>query len=270
MHVRANSPDQRIVTEGVIRLGSRELFVRRVGQDQPPLLLINGLGLPLDMWARLEPQLTGSTLVEVDLPGSGRSAGARAPLTMYSYARLLTQLLDILDVPTADVLGLSFGGMVAQQLAVDAPGRVRKLILASTSCGWGSLPTNPLSWTASALEAHPARSSRPGEATVPTGQASDALWGDESNAGRLPKARGYLHQVLAASTWTSLPWLAGVRQETLVIAGTADALVPAANAAQLPALLPNARSHLIEGGGHLCVLDHAGQAGSLIAAFLAA
>src|SRR4029077_17213121 len=70
----------------------------------------------------------------------------KAVLTMPKFAALARGLLDRLDIARADVLGLSFGGLVAQQLAHDAPTRVRGLVLVSTLRGLGGVPSNPASW----------------------------------------------------------------------------------------------------------------------------
>lgn len=271
--MRAKTAEQPHETVSKIRVSGRDLHVRQVGEGFP-LLLMNGLGLPLEMWGRLEPHLTHSRLIEVDMPGSGRSAATRPPFTMYSYARLARRLLDVLDISTADVLGLSFGGMIAQQLAIDAPNRIRKLVLASTSCGWGGVPSNPLIWSSTLLDAQTGRAQRANPVNNgyhrPGRQSSYTLLRNELgvHGARLPHPRAYVHQILAATTWSSLPWLATVKHEALVIGGGTDALIPAANTCLLTAWLPNARSHVVPSGGHLCLLDRAPEIGPVIERFL--
>ena len=82
-----------------------------------------------------------------------------------------------------------------------------------------------------------------------------------------PRLGGLAEQIAAASLWSSLGWLPRLTQETLVITGTADALVPAANASILASRMPRAQIHRVHGGGHLC-LDRAAEVGPVVSAFL--
>ena len=83
-----------------------------------------------------------------------------------------------------------------------------------------------------------------------------------------PRLGGLAEQVAAASLWSSLGWLPRLTQETLVITGTADALVPAANATILASRIPQAQIHRVHGGGHLCLLDRAAEVGPVVSGFL--
>jgi pimeloyl-ACP methyl ester carboxylesterase len=83
-----------------------------------------------------------------------------------------------------------------------------------------------------------------------------------------PRLKGFLEQTVAAAPWSSVPWLPQLTQKTLVIAGTADALVPFANASILASRIPRAQTYTVYGGGHLCLLDRAAEVGPVIAAFL--
>ncbi|MCW2689664.1 MAG: poly(3-hydroxyalkanoate) depolymerase [Mycobacterium sp.] len=204
------------------------------------------------------------------MPGTGGGVGGQAVLTMPRFAALAADLLDELDVDRADVLGVSFGGMVAQQLALDVPVRVRRLILVSTSCGLGGVPSNPASWWNAML----------GDAWRPSSgrrdQGRGRPWSDllRREFGvdwlRGPGLSGFAEQVAAASLWSSVPWLPRLAQETLVVTGTADALVPAVNADIIASLMPRAYTYRVLGGGHLCLFDRAAEVGPVIADFCAA
>src|SRR5204863_4173376 len=117
-----------------------DLYVRERGTGHP-LLMINGLGNNVDMWGHAEDRLSkvAHTIV-FDTPGSGRSRTPPWPLSISSLATVAASVLDELGHESVDVLGFSLGGLIAQQLAHDHPHRVRRLALAGTACGWGSMP----------------------------------------------------------------------------------------------------------------------------------
>jgi len=184
------------------------------------------------------------------------------------------RLLDALGHQQVDVLGASLGGVIAQQLAHQAPHRVRRLVLAATGPGLGGIPGSPRALLALAT---PRRYHQPGHyqriaARTDGGAARrdpDSLrltLAAESAAG--PPLRGYLGQIYAISGWTSLPWLRTLRQPTLVLAGDDDPIVPAANGRILARCIPHARLHTVRRGGHLFLLDSPAEMAGLVAAFL--
>ena len=126
-----------------VRVGDLMLRVARRGSG-PPLLLINGIGAPIEMWEPLARRLDGRELITFDLPGSGQSRPPAAPMRMSGFARVVLGLLDALGQQRVDVLGYSFGGLVAQELARRAPARVRRLVLCATAAGVPSVPASPV------------------------------------------------------------------------------------------------------------------------------
>ena len=221
-------------------------------------------------WEPLERHLDGFECIAVSLPGSSDGVGSHALVTMRTFAALADELLNELDVDRAHVLGFSFGGMVGQQLALDAPARVRKLVLVSTSCGLGAAPSNPAIWWNAMLGA-----ALP-FCTEGLPQWTPCRWWAvmrrELGAGYTNSLwlSGLAQQMAAASLWSSLPWLSRLTHETLVITGTADALVPAQNAWILASSMPRAGLYHVWGGGHLCLLDRVAEVGPVIADFLRA
>jgi poly(3-hydroxyoctanoate) depolymerase len=256
-----------VKSERLIGVDGRKLLVRRSGTG-PPILLLTGMGMSLAAWAPFLRHLRGFECIEVAVPGSGGTVARQPVLTMPKFAALARGLLDRLDIARADVLGLSFGGLVAQQLAYDAPTRVRGLVLASTSCGLGGVPHNPASWWNAMLSGvwSPSGGQGPLRLALRWSQVVQRELGAGWATG--PRLGGLAEQIAAASLWSSLGWLPRLTQETLVITGTADALVPAANASILACRMPRAQIHRVHGGGHMCLLDRAAEVGPVVSAFL--
>jgi poly(3-hydroxyoctanoate) depolymerase len=260
--------------EETLTVDQHPLRVVRSGGG-PPLLLINGIGASAEMWAPLVDHMPANELVAVDLPGTGSSPPARRPLRIRSLALLLTRLLDQLGYPSVDVLGYSFGGIVAQELAWRAPDRVRRLILCASSAGAATLPPRPLP---ALLMLTPTRYQNRTVARyllplIAGGQTRrDPGVLEATLADRLanpPSRRGYLHQLYAVTGWTSNPWLRRIRHRTLVVHGDDDPLVPLVNARNMAKIIPNARLHVVHGGGHLFLLDEPQSVADELTAFLA-
>jgi poly(3-hydroxyoctanoate) depolymerase len=256
-----------------VQAGGLRLRVGRSG-DGPPLLLITGIGASLGMWEPLTRLLTGRELIAFDAPGCGESQRPRLPLRMGQLAGVTRALMDALELERADVLGYSFGGALAQELARRSPDRVRRLVLCATGPGLGGVPPKPLAALALAT---PARYYHPRllALTVPYiagGRTARDRGVLAANAGaRLnhpPGPLGYAFQLYAAAGWSSLPWLRTVRTPTLVVAGDDDPSVPLRNGRILASRLPNARLHVVEGGGHLFLLDQPETAVPAIESFL--
>jgi poly(3-hydroxyoctanoate) depolymerase len=241
-----------------------------------PLLLVMGLGGNIEMWDPLERALNnhGFQTIAYDASGTGNSPARLVPQRMPGLARQAAHLLNALGHPYADVLGVSFGGAVAQELALANPHRVRRLVLASTMCGLGGVPGNPL---AVSLLATPLRYYSPafmrliaGVLYGPTVTSQDDLLRDQINARRArpPTLWGYASQIFAGAGWTSWPWLGRITAPTLVIAGDSDPIVPPRNARILARRIPSAQLELVPGAGHLLLLDRAEYCAGVIADFL--
>src|SRR4051812_46285806 len=248
-------------SERVFRIRGLRLQVRESGSGAP-VLALNGIGAHLAMWRPLERALDGIRLIAFDAPGSGRSQTPPAPLTLAGHARVAERVLDALGYDRVDVLGYSFGGLVAQHLARRAPGRVRRLVLACTTPGWGGVSG---SWRAMVHVSTPLRyySRAYYERSIGElvgGRArTDADWlarhGEERRA-HPPAPLGYAWQLAALSVPPgTLPWLHTLPQPTLVVAGDDDPLLPAVNSLMLAERIPRARLLLAPGEGHLLLLD---------------
>jgi poly(3-hydroxyalkanoate) depolymerase len=261
--------------EEFIRVEEHRLRVARRGSG-PPLLLINGLGAPIEMWEPLARRLDGHEVIAFDLPGSGRSQAPAVPMRMSGFARVAAALLDALNHRRVDVLGFSFGGLVAQELSRRAPDRVRRLVLCATAAGVPGLPPHPLAFM---LMATPLRYySRPlGAWMVPriagglTARDARALRRDlDYRQEHPPSVVGYAHQLFAATGWSSHSWLHRLGQRTLVLHGDDDPLVPLANARWMSRRIPDSRLHVLRGAGHLFLVDEPGRVVETIGDFLTA
>lgn len=251
------------------------VFVREVGAGAP-LLLINGLGAHTGMWRAFEGAMPGYRLVEFDLPGAGQSPVPTKPVSIDRLARLATAVMDRYGLDRPDVLGYSMGGMVAQQLAATYPDRVRRLVLAATTPGVGSVQVQlkalvnivtPIRYASPRLYARTIGSLVGGRAR------SDVAWVTEQAALRLehrPTWRGYMSQMRSMGGWSSLPLLRTISQPTLVLAGSDDPLAPATNAKIIAHLVPDSRLLILEGEGHLLMVDDRSAAHAAVHEFLAA
>jgi len=258
------------VTAGGRRL---RVAVRPGTGDGPPLLVCNGIGTPLEALAPFTDTLDPAiTVIRFDVPGAGGSPPTRLPYTVPWLAWLTAQLMTQLGYRRFDVLGISWGGGLAQQLALRNPRRCRRLVLVSTSTGSLMIPASPrvlLHLSSPRRHRDPAHAARiagdiyGGALRREPGLAAPITRGYPAPASR----RGYLYQLLASAGWTSLPWLRLIRQPTLILAVDDDPIIPLANARIMAALLPTARLHVYP-DGHLGLLTRAPELAPLVSEFL--
>lgn len=254
------------------RIGVREASIG--GVRRPPLVVFNGLGASLELLEPFAAALGDRTLIVIDAPGVGTPAPP-APYRFPALARHASEMLAELGCAegAVDVLGVSWGGCLAQQFARQYPARCRRLVLAATSPGILMVPGRP-----AALLGTLGAALHPGP-DDPARMASWALGTDfrtrpeelRAQVGRLAPSTllGQLWQLSAFWTWSSLWWLWQLRQPTLILAGRHDALVPLANARLLEALIPDARLSVLE-AGHGFLMTRAEEAARRVREFLCA
>jgi poly(3-hydroxyalkanoate) depolymerase len=228
-----------------------------------PLLLVSGLGCSADMWAPFVQEFAGRRILRFDAPGTGRSSTPLFPVSVAALGELAAAVLDRFGVASADVVGFSYGGAVAQQLAFDRPERIRRLVLAATTCGLGGVPgqLQAMAALASTLRFYsPMYYERIAPALLGgvTSRDAGARAREIDQSQRSPPSSyGYAMQLLGATGWSSLHFLERIPHETLVINGDDDPLVPVANAELLAQRIPRARLEIVERAGHLFLLDDA-------------
>jgi poly(3-hydroxyoctanoate) depolymerase len=259
----------------MVQVGKRRLHMAiHPGNGKAlPLLLLNGIGTNIEMFdpfvEELDPELE---VIRFDVPGVGGSPAPLFPLRMKSLARLTARLLDQLGYRQVDVLGASWGGALAQQFAHQYPDRCRRLILASTSAGAFMIPGR---FSVLTKMISPERFMRPDYMLA----IAPSLYGGRIRSDtslvrkllhkvRAPSGLGYYWQLLGSMGWTSIHWLACLRQPTLIIAGDDDPIVPSINAKIMAWLIPKSTLRIIKNGGHLYLLTDAKEAANLVQEFL--
>ena len=235
-----------------------------------PLLLHSGVFSEMHHWGPLVEHLHGFRVITYDAPGIGSSQVPSSPMSMRGLADIGAGVLDHLGLKSAHVLGVSFGGAVAQQMALSHPERVDRLILASTSFGGPAIPgrlsallhmMNPRSY-------HPDRLARSAGAMFGGRMRTEPELGAGLKMSKPGSLRAAAFRLSALAGWTSLHRLPSIRHETLVLCGDDDPVTPHVNHRVMARLIPSARLHTVEGGGHLALLDSAHQVGPVISAFL--
>ena len=269
--------DTTTITKTINVQGTHVYVAIRQGDGSgPALLLINGLGANLELFEPFLDALDnvgGQKIGTIcfDIPGVGGSPLPRFPLRFRGLARLVAQMLDVLGQQQVDVLGISWGGGLAQQFAHQYSWRCRRLILVSTSTGGISVPGRP---DVLVKLLSPRRYFSPSymESIAPilyggSFQENPDLARAHAQMIRAPHSLGYYGQMLASLGWTSMPWLHRLHQPTLVLAGKDDAIVPPINARIMARLIPYATLRVFK-GGHLFALTEKEQVASLVHAFL--
>ena len=245
------------------------------GVARTPLLLINGIGASLELLEpfvrELDPALE---VVRFDPPGVGGSPLPARPYWVSGLCRLIARMLTELGYDQVDVLGISWGGGVAQHFAAFQRARCRRLVLVATATGALMVPARPsvlLHMVTPRRYLDPGYLQRiagdiyGGLARIDSEEIVAAMHGDN----RVGVSRGYLYQLAAAAGWTSVPFLPLLRQRTLILAGDDDPIIPLANARLMRRLIPNARLHVYH-GGHLGLVTEAAELAPIVDAFLAA
>ncbi len=242
---------------------------------QQPLLLIMGLGATLEWWQRLVPVLSARyRTIVYDNRGVGRSDVPPGPYSIPGMADDAAAVLDAAGIASAHVLGASMGGMIAQELALNHPSRVRSLILGCTACG-GRQSVPASKEVAAALGARSAMTREEAmwvmapyifDAGTPRERVAEDI------AVRL-RAKvtndGYFAQLQGIRAWSGThDRLAGITMPTLVIHGDTDQLVPAENGRIIAKAIPGAHLVMIPHASHIFFTDQFAASNAAILSFL--
>lgn len=266
-------PDTAI--RSTIGVGGRRLHIARWHVDRRdgpnpahrPLVMLNGIGMNLEMLAPLARALPEREVICFDMPGIGSSPDPVLPYTIPCMALTTAALLDRLDIAESDILGISWGGAVAQQFAFQHRTRTGRLVLAATAAGATMVPGNAamLAHMADPREYTVEKTLKRNLAAIYNGGGSARV---SLNAAKAPSPLGFSYQLAAFASWTSLPFLPMLRMPVMVMADEEDQLVPPANAHLLHNAIPGSRLEMFRGGGHLFMLSQRERFIDLLRAFL--
>lgn len=245
--------------------GCRLLVEERGPTTGPPLALLEGMGGSLPGWRRNLPQLAARCrVIAHDARGNGRSTVPDAPVSMTTFVEDLVAVLDAVGVGEAHLYGQSFGGMVAIELALTHPDRVRSLILACTHAGAGRAsrvePPVRVRKDAPHLVLYAERFA----AEHPEHVAEDVrAW-----AGHRQRPHARRRQWEAMQAFDAWDRLGEIHRPTLVLHGTEDRVVAVENARRLAGAIAGAELVLLEGAGHVLHSERPEEVDASVLAFV--
>lgn len=243
--------------------------VERGAPGGRPLLFFNGIGANLEIAMGLGDMFPGREILTLDVPGVGLSPVTQWPYRHWMLARWIRKLTERFGISEMDVMGVSWGGALAQQFAFQYRDRVKRLILCATTAGMTMIPGKPasLSKMADTRRYTDPEFMRENFAKL-YGDLADESAGRHIDSLMPPDPKGYIYQLLAFAGWSSLPFIRFLKMPSLIIMGDEDSIVPVANGHILNFALPDARLHIIEGGGHLFLVTRADETAQIIHGFL--
>ena len=239
-----------------------------------PILLIMGLGYPSYMWHRTRPILSAQyKTIAFDNRGIGRSDVPAGPYPIALMASDAAAVLDAAGIESAHIFGISMGGMIVQEFALQYPKRVRSLILGCTAAGGPTAVRAEPEATQMLMTRDKMSAEQAAEASVPFiyDSATPRELIDEDIAIRrpwFPRPEGYVAQLQGIIAWEAYSRLSGIAAPTLVIHGENDRLVPPGNGRLIAQRIPGAKLVMIPHASHLFLTDQTESAHHTILEFL--
>jgi pimeloyl-ACP methyl ester carboxylesterase len=240
-----------------------------------PILLIMGLGWASYLWHRTRPILAEKyRVITFDNRGVGRSDVPAGPYPIATMAADAAAVLDAAKIDRAHIFGLSMGGMIAQEFALQYPNRAKSLILGCTAAG-GSAALQPKPEVIQVLMRRGMTPQEAAEAIDPfiydSGTRSDLI--EQDRKLRLewyPTGEGYMSQLQGIMAWEAYSRIANITAPTLVVHGESDELVPTGNGKLIAAKIPGAKLVLIPNASHIFPTDQPKISHDAVLSFLAA
>lgn len=240
----------------------------------PPVILIMGLGFTLEMWFRVLPALASSfRVILFDNRGVGRSTVPRGPYSIRQMARDTAAVMDAAGVSAAHIVGASMGGMIAQELTLSYPERVRSLLLACTTHG-GFLSRWP-----EFRHRTPGMGWAKGDRLVRERDAIPMLYAAGTPRELIEEdirlrcccpwsSQGFFSQLAAVLVWSSYLRLPRIHVPTLVVHGDEDHLIPPVNGRVVAKRIPGAAFQTVERAGHVLTTDQPELCAEMMVEFL--
>jgi 3-oxoadipate enol-lactonase len=241
-----------------------------------PLLLLMGLGYSSDMWYRTRPLLRENyRTIAIDNRGIGRSDIPPGPYPIALMASDALAVLDAAGVEPSHVYGISMGGMIAQELALQHPERVRSLILGCTAAGGPTMVQAEPEVGRMLMTRATMTPEQAAEAAVPFiyhPSTPRARIDEDLNIRRpwFARPEAYVAQLQGILAWEAYSRLHQITAPTLVIHGEEDRLVPAGNGKLIAERIPGAQLVLLPNCSHIFPTDQTEASHEALVGFLAA
>jgi len=256
------------------RIGNTDFSVENIDiyyeihglSDTPPLVLIGGWASYRWIWFRQIPTFKEKyRCVVFDNRGAGKSSKPDYPYTIEMMAADTVGLMDALEIETTHILGISMGGLIAQQIAISYPEKVRSLILTSTHFG-GSNYVPMDDKTMALLIALPTETISVEQAREMRYRATFSPQFLQENSSVIEQIDVWaekhptplyaqVHQSTATSKFDSELELSRITAPTLILHGDNDRAVPTKNGELLAERIPNSKLKIIEGASHFVIIE---------------
>lgn len=238
--------------------------------DGPPVLLLNGLSSASEAWFRLLPHLVQDyRVITMDNRGVGRSAAPRGRYKVTTMAQDAQCVLDAAGVERAHVVGISMGSVIAQELLLNAPDRVRSAVLAASNPGGrhsvlpGRRPLALVSmcWIGNYADFYQRLLPYVYHPTTDPQRIEEDI---ATSRGHAPSKRGLRGQVFGVAGWDRYDELPRINAPVLVLHGADDLLDPVANAHRLAERIPNSQLTVLPGASHQLFTDREQEAAKAV------
>jgi pimeloyl-ACP methyl ester carboxylesterase len=253
-----------------------EIYYEEHGSGRP-LILIQGLSYATPMWYWQVADLKNYFRVIIfDNRGSGQSSKPDIPYSMKLFAADAAGLMNALEIPKASILGISMGGIIAQEVALSFPDRVTHLILCSTLYG-GPTASQPDPETLAYLaEYQESPSDELSKREIAYGTAPGFGERHPDRVAALvrfkqqsrPPRFAYYRQLMSAMGYVNEDRLPSVRIPTLIIAGKQDRIIPPENSGRLHRMIANSELILTDNAGHHVHIEYPGEFNQAVIEFL--
>ena len=232
-----------------------------------PVLFLNGFGFNMELAGEFAAAFKDRDFVSFDAPGIGRSDPSILPYTAFTFAQLASRVIDEVGYDEVDVIGYSWGGAMATQLALQHSKQIRKLILIGAATGATTIPGDwhlISDWLVGLAPSQTKTMEAKLQSMAKTATRSTTL----ASRVVVPSAWGLQCQIMACSGWSSLPGASMLTLPVHIMASAGDPMVPLSNAQMLHATIPGSKLHVIQRAGHIFPFTRPVKTAGQLSAFL--